>query len=404
MEYKVISADCHIDIPWLPADLFVSQAPSKLKEHMPRVVETKEGKQWVAEGQLLAWVAGAGLTGAWNPYVPGLSSRLDRMEEEGKFFSEGQRGLFHPTTPELRIKDQKLDGLDAEVIYGILALGGAPEEGAFTLGASDAPGGDTPGVGYGLTDPEVITVTYDIYNEWVVDLCKSNTQRFAGLACITSHDPKIAANQLRRAAQLGLRGAELNVSGAVKPIYHKDWDILWATAAECNMPISFHTLGLTYRQPDASEMEEYQWVNTGLGFTLFQLSGAEFLTSIIYSGACERYPDFKFVLGECGIGWIPYMLYRLDDEYDRLSELKLNLKPSEYWRRQGYSTFQTETVTPELVSLVGEDNIMWGSDYPHPDGVFPDSQKVIREGLGQLDERVRHKIVCETAAKLYGFK
>ncbi len=101
MEYKVISADCHIDIPWLPADLFVLQAPNKLKERMPRVVDTKEGRQWIAEGQPLAWVAGAGLTGAWGPYVRGESRRLDRMEEEGRLFSDGQNGLFHPTTPEI---------------------------------------------------------------------------------------------------------------------------------------------------------------------------------------------------------------------------------------------------------------------------------------------------------------
>ena len=100
-EGKVISGDCHIDIPWLPADLFVTQGPAHLKDRMPRVEDTANGKQWVADGAYVGWVAGAGVgarAGAWDPYVPGISKRMDRMEEE-RFFSDGAKGLFHPTDP-----------------------------------------------------------------------------------------------------------------------------------------------------------------------------------------------------------------------------------------------------------------------------------------------------------------
>lgn len=83
---------------------------------------------------------------------------------------------------------------------------------------------------------------------------------------------------------------------------------------------------------------------------LFQLSGSEFLVSMVLSGTCERNPNFKFVLGECGIGWIPYIVERIDIEYaDRLFKLGLELKPSEYWRRQGYSTFQEEYVSTDEI-------------------------------------------------------
>ena len=124
----------------------------------------------------------------------------------------------------------------------------------------------------------------------------------AGLACITSHDPQVSAQQLRRAAELGLRGAEVNVSQMRKPIYHKDWDVLWDTSAECKMPISFHTLGLNYAKPDVAEQKTYEWVDTGLLYILFQLSGAEFLVSVLLSGACEKYPGFNFVLGSVASG------------------------------------------------------------------------------------------------------
>ncbi len=95
----------------------------------------------------------------------------------------------------------------------------------------------------------------------------------------------------------------------------------------------------------------------------------------------------------------------MDLEYeDRLHRhLKLALKPSDYWYRQGYTTFQAETSGPRMVEMIGEDNILWGSDYPHPDGVGPDSRETIQQHMGHLDEKARSKIICENAAALYRF-
>jgi predicted TIM-barrel fold metal-dependent hydrolase len=78
------------------------------------------------------------------------------------------------------------------------------------------------------------------------------------------------------------------------------------------------------------------------------------------------------------------------------------MKPSELWRRQGYSTYQHEPSVAAMVPLIGEDTIMWGSDYPHPDGIWPDSRKWIAKDLGELSPAVQHRILCENAGKLYG--
>ena len=379
MDYTVISADTHLDLTWLPGDMFMQAAPDGIKDKMPHVRETDKGKRWIIEGEDIA------RAGGFSEYVPGQYHHLDRMAEAG-FYSGVQEGIYRPAVAELRIEDQDRDQVNAEVIYGILGIAG----GGFS--------------GPGFKDPKVTTAIYDVYNEWIADFVKAHPQRLGGLACVVSHDPQIAARQVRRAAEIGLKGAEINVGKATKPIYHRDWDPLWAAAAECHMPISFHTLGLNYREPDPSELKDYRYIDLGLQFILFQLSGAEFVVSITLSGACERHPDFRFVLGECGIGWLPYVLERTDVEYDdRLFHLGLKLKPTEYWRRQGYSTFQQEYVSMDEIDRIGVDNIMWGSDYPHPDGVYPDSQKAIQEGMGHLPEDVRRKIVCDNAARLYSF-
>ena len=402
---KVISGDCHLDIPWLPEDLFTSRAPAHLQDRMPRVEETEEGKQWFSEGNLLGWVGGSGIglrPGGWDPYIPGVSKRMDRMEETG-LYSDAGKGLLRPGTPDLRVQDQDRDGVSGEVIYGVLGLAGFAGKDETEV-AAPAMGDEPGGPGYGLQDPELITAVYDAYSDWMSEFCKSYPDRLAGLTCLSPTDPNIAAAQLRRASELGLRGAEMNVAAAVNPLYHKSWDVLWEAADETGLPISFHTVGLTPRGPKAEEFNDYYWVVNGVMITLFQLAGAEYLTGIVYGGALDRYRNMKFVLGECGIAWIPYVLFRMDDEYDRqLFHLGLSMKPSEFWARQGYSTFQIEHLTNEMIDLVGEDNIMWGSDFPHPDCVWPDSRSVINEHLGHLDEAKIRKLVCDNTAKLYGF-
>ena len=104
------------------------------------------------------------------------------------------------------------------------------------------------------------------------------------------------------------------------------------------------------------------------------------------------------------MSWIPYVLNRMDAEWeDQFKELDLKMRPSEYWRRQCYATYQTDPVGIKLVKEIGDGNIMWASDFPHPDGIWPDSQEYIEKELGHLPAATRHKIVCENAAKLYRF-
>ena len=94
----------------------------------------------------------------------------------------------------------------------------------------------------------------------------------------------------------------------------------------------------------------------------------------------------------------------MDAEYDdRYHPIGLDMKPTEYWRRQGHSTFKNEFVSMDEVDRIGVDSIMWGSDYPHRDGVFPDSMQAIEKGMGHLPREIRQKIVCDNAARLYKF-
>ena len=374
MEYKLISGDSHIDMTWMPGNVFVENAPARYRDAVPRVVDSESGPHWFAEGKDLGVYGGLGF-GFTKP-DRGQSKHIDMMYDAG-FYEGGP----HPTTPDLRLKDMAIDGIDAEVIYGVL------------------------GVGLRFEDAEMTRVVYEIYNTWAADFCNSTPGRWAALACIPNNDPQVAAAELRRAAALGLRGADFAVATAVKPIWHRDWDVLWQAASECGIPISFHTTGPNVREPNDKQMEqEYDMEYRMTKISLFQMAGAEYLASIIFSGACQRFPGLKFVLGECGVTWLPHVLNRMDEEYeDRRHNLSMPNKPSEYWSRQGYSTYQHEIGLPEFLPMVGVDNVVWGSDYPHPDGIWPESQKWIEEDLAGIAPEARRKITRDNTGKLYGF-
>ncbi len=99
---------------------------------------------------------------------------------------------------------------------------------------------------------------------------------------------------------------------------------------------------------------------------------------------------------------LPYILDRFDLEYeDRLQKLNFSMKPRDYFHRNGMTTYQQEACIGDILHLVGVDNIMWATDYPHPDCLFPESKKVIEEQLGGLPEASKRKIICDNAVAFY---
>ncbi len=89
---------------------------------------------------------------------------------------------------------------------------------------------------------------------------------------------------------------------------------------------------------------------------------------------------------------------------EQYQDLTLKMKPGGYWRRQCFAAYQSDETGLRLLDILGEDNIMWGSDFPHPDGVWPDSQAFIEKELSRLPQATRHKLVGGNAAKPYGFE
>jgi predicted TIM-barrel fold metal-dependent hydrolase len=378
MRYTRISADCHIDLCWLPPDLFTSNASTALKDRMPYVTDGPKGPRWVTKkGANFGLMNGMGSAG--REYVPGKIHRSDRMAATG-LYEDGKQGIRRLTDPELRLKDQERDGVEAEVLYGI-------------LGATRR-----------LNDAEAAVELVRIYNEWLADFCDTHPERYAGLACIPNFPVEAAVKEMRRVIKRGaVRGVEIATSHNILPLWDPQWSPVWEVANEAALPVHFHTIGEP--RPDLEKLPpELARVEHAVHISGFQIYIATTLMSVIFAGVLERYRNLKIVIGESGIGWIPYVLERMDAEWeDQFKELSLTMRPSDYWRRQCRATFQSDRIGIKLLDDLGHDTIMWGSDFPHPDGVWPDSSEFIERELGHLPAEVRYKIVCENAGKLYGF-
>jgi predicted TIM-barrel fold metal-dependent hydrolase len=378
MKYDFISADCHIDLIWLPPDLFTSNAPAALKDRMPYVTDTRKGKMWVARNGANFGLAN-GMGSAGRQYVPGQIHRSDRMASTG-LYDDGLKGIRRLTDPELRLRDQERDGVQGEVLYGIL------------------------GASMRLKDDEAATEMIRIYNEWLAGFCRTHPDRYAGLASIPSHSIEAAVAEIKRVAKEGaLRGLDIANRPDIEPFWDPVWEPLWAAAEEAKLPVHLHTIGGSF--PDLSKFPaKVGRAAFATLITSFQMYMAMPLMAIIFGGVLEHHRGLKMVIGESGIGWLPYILDHMDLEWeDQFADLDLKMKPSEYWHRQCYATYQSDRIGIRMLDEIGEDNIMWGSDFPHPDGIWPDSQEYIARELGHLPAATRRKIVCSNAARLYGF-
>ena len=378
MHYKRISADCHLDMPWMPPTLFTSEASRELKDRMPYVEDGPDGPRWVTKkGAYFGLLNGVGPGGA--KLVPGQNHRVDIMAETG-MFADGKKGIQRPSDPHLRLKEMERDGVDAEVIFGI--LGSASK----------------------MQDSEASNEMFRIYNDWLKVFCSHYPDRHIGLACIPYGDIDKAVEEIYRVAKLGLRGIEVSCSWDMEPMWHPCWEPMWKAVNDVQLPLHFHTFPTI--NPKAREMATGLTGRAALftGVSSFQMGLIHIIAGMMGAGVFERYPNVRVSFGESGIGWIPYALDRMDFEFeDRFRDL-MKLKPSEYWQRQCKATFQYDVIGPKLIgvnNLMTVDTLMWGSDYPHTDGIWPESDKYNNLQFAGLSAEDVHKITCENAAKFY---
>ena len=129
--------------------------------------------------------------------------------------------------------------------------------------------------------------------------------------------------------------------------------------------------------------------------------------TLVLSGVLERFPGLKLICAENGTDWVPLFLKRLDGALRRGGTApyptKLTLKPTEYCDRQVFFTYINDMQAVQDRDLIGVDNLMWSSDYPHNASTWPNSKDVVATSFEYVTDDVeRYKLVRENGMKLYG--
>jgi predicted TIM-barrel fold metal-dependent hydrolase len=308
--------------------------------------------------------------------------------------ADGLRGAFDP---EQRDKELDADGVAAEVIF--------PDADAIT-GMAGPPFGAGLSAGE-ITDPELAFAGARAHNRFLVELCGHHVERRGGIGLVPiTHDVARAVAEIEWLAQQpGIRGVMVPTMWRDHPPYnHPQYDPVWAACAAAGLPVHTHS--------GEAPQEEY---NQNIGIYLAEAAWwpARPMWHLLFSGVFERFPALKFVVTESAAYWAADMMWKWDQymggghttkKLAALLEGKISRLPSDYFGTNifiGASTMSKEELRRRHV--IGCDVMMWGTDYPHPEGTWPHTVERLRSDFGSLPVDDTAKLLGETAARCYGF-
>jgi predicted TIM-barrel fold metal-dependent hydrolase len=359
--HLVVDADSHvIELP----DMWADYVEPRFRDRTPRLVVDENGKP--------AQLIGEGLTGRIAVEV---SSRVEKVTLEELGHRSGG------WDPKVRLQDMDTESIDLAMLF--------PSMSFFVCE---------------VADPELDAALCRAYNDWLADYCAADRARLFGVALLPLQDVEASIRELERCAERhGFHGAFFRPNPyAGRPIHHLAYERLWDCAQSLGTAISVHE-GLSDTLPTlARDRFENPISLHACSHTFEQMAAC---LGVLQSGILERYPRLHFAFLESGSGWLPYWLDRIDGHFDTWRSYfpALTMKPSEYFRRQCFIACDPDDeLTGTVVRHVGDECVVWASDYPHPDAHFPGTMDLTLESMKDIPDDARRKVLGENAKRLFG--
>ena len=385
----IISSDCH-----------AGALPATYNEYLPSGLRDAADAWWLAFAKEMLARAGTFFdqeavdeytekAGEAGGRTKAASSSPPMDDDALRALLSDENSAFAPRRGEwdasVRLEELEADGVAGEVIFPQMAPFGA---GLMQYRSRVDPAQNLEGI--------------RAYNRWLADLCNANPGRHAGVALVNVEDIDVTVQGIRDAKELGLWGGILlPTSTGEHPFYHHPrYEPIWAVCEEIGMPLHSHS-GWSPDYGDAPSA-------TAMYITEVDMWAHRPFPALMWSGAFERHPDLKFVLTEQGCSWILEWLRMLEFKTDlpffKHFTADLSLRPTEYFQRQCY--LGASFLPPhegEDRHRIGLDKLMWGSDYPHLEGTWPNTMDALRATFGKYPESETRAILGTTAAGVYGF-
>ncbi|MBT2405859.1 MULTISPECIES: amidohydrolase family protein [unclassified Streptomyces] len=366
--YLIISSDCHAG---LPTERYRPYLDSRFHPQFDEFLGQRDARREEATR---------------------LGVRNEAFAE--KWFHDHEEGLKGGWDTTQRLKELDGDGVAAEVVF--------PDADAV-----DSQTAAPFGVGLGLSgdqDPELGMAGAQAHNRWLAEFVSQNPERHCGVALLPiTGEPREVVAEIHRAKESGLGALMIPSMWVDKAPYHdRRYDPVWAAAAETAMPIVTHS--------GAAPRHEY---GDHLGIYVSEVTWwpSRPLWFLLWSGVFERHPGLKFGVAESGCWWLPNQLWFMDRLYlgahggKKLSPFaELKRPPSEYLDRQVFIC-ATNTKRRELAQRyeIGVDNILWGSDFPHPEGTWPHTRNWLKNTFHDIPVGETRRMLGLAAAEVFGF-
>ena len=374
--YALVSADSHIIEP---ADLWTTRIDRKFKDRAPFLASEEATDQWYVDGMAIGSIGSVTQAG-------------ERFEHPENITFGGRYANVRPggLDPHARIKDMEIDTVAGDVMYPTMAM--------FLYNS--------------VEDSHLLSACLRAYNDWLADYCQHYPNRTKGIAMINLDDIQDGINELERAAKMGLVGAMIPQVPQGRQYDHPDYDPFWAAAQDLDMPLSLHVTtarGLKLSETASAVGFTTPEMNLSIGLTNRDVPVRNSMQAMIYSGVFERYP--KLIVGavEYESSWVPNFIIQMDRIYKETAvgfaglRFKGDFLPSDFFHRNFFVAFQEDELGIQLSNLIGVDNLMWGSDYPHSEGTFPRSREIVDNILRDVPEEDKLKIAGGNTARLYHF-
>jgi uncharacterized protein len=382
-EVRVIDADTHMTERH---DLFTSRAPRGFEDRVPRVVDVDGNPFWVVDEDVqLGPARGGGVIDRFGEKFPFAECRLNTID------------WVHPAAydPELRLEVMDEFGIYAQVLYpSAIGIGGQ-------------------NLANQVHDPVLRQLCVEIYNDAMAELQDWSNHRFLPMPVLPAWSIQDCVREAERLAALGFRGVNMTSDPeetGSPDLANRAWDSLWEVCADRQLPVHFH-IGASLTA--LNFYGQYFWasqhenVKPAVGGSMLFLNNARMVINSIYAGIFDRHPKLEMVSVESGMGWVPFVLETMDYElWENAPEqaAELSRMPSEYFHDHWYATFWFEQNGGDLQGLIdriGEDNVLFETDFPHPTCMYPDPLRTIEERMSALRPTTRRKVLGDNAAALY---
>lgn len=371
---NLLSVDDHLIEP---PSVWVDRLPKKYQEFGPRIVEEESEtgaptQAWYYEGERFAQI-GLNAVAGKSPEDFGV---------EPLRYADMIPGCYDP---KARIVDMDLDGVHAALCFPSFP-GFAGK--VFTK----------------AKDKELALLSIQAWNDFVLDeWCAVDRDRFIPGVLVPMWDPVLAAAEARRTHAKGAKTIFFSENPAPLglPSLHTDfWAPLFHAAEELDMPLSAH-FGTSGIAPKTSD--DAPWA---VSIALFGCNSMYAYADLVFSPVFHRHPNLKFALSEGGVGWLPYMMERCDQVWEKhrfYQNIDQSERPSELYRKHIFGCFIEDKAGLDARHVIGIDNMLWEADYPHSDSMWPESRKRAEETFADIPDDEVHRIVELNPRRLFNF-